>query len=66
MHDYRSPADIAYESSRDSFENYRDKLNDKALAAHESGNESLAQELLSKSNKLVYTGLMWEQDNGIE
>lgn len=58
-------ADMAYEDSRYSFEIYRDKINDKALAAHEAGDEDRAQELLAEARSLVYTGLMWEHDNGI-
>lgn len=60
-----STADMAYDDSRMSFETYREKIVDKALAAHEAGDEDRAQELLAESRKLVYTGLMWQQDNGI-
>lgn len=58
-------ADMAYDDARNSFENYREKLNDRALAAHDAGNEMLAEALLLQSRKLVYTGLMWEHDNGL-
>ena len=59
-------ADMAYDDSRMSFDTYRGTLLDKAVAAHEAGNEEQAQALLAQARGLVYTGLMWQHDNGIE
>lgn len=58
-------ADMAYQASRDSFEEYRGRLVEKAVDAHEKGDDTLAHELLERARTLVYTGLMWQQDNGI-
>ncbi len=58
--------DMAYQDSRYDFENYREKINNAALQAHDEYDEVRAQELLAKARKLTYTGLMWRQDNGIE
>jgi hypothetical protein len=58
-------ADLAYGDSRMGFEIHRDKIMDKALAAHDAGDEARAQELLAEANSLVYTGLHWQEDNGL-
>jgi hypothetical protein len=72
-------ADLAYGDSRTSFEIHRDKIGDKALAAHDKAMtaaaegrtedavrlEAEAQALLKDARSLVYTGLMWQQDNGL-
>jgi len=51
--------DIAYRDARYSFENERDRVNDEALAAHDAGDEDLAQELLAQARSMVFTGLRW-------
>ena len=71
--------DMAYGSARDSFELHRDKIMDKAVDAHDKGmqadyegrifdgheHEAEAQRLLREARGLRYTGLCWEQDNGL-
>jgi hypothetical protein len=58
-------ADCAYEDSRNGFDMHRDKLQNRALDAHERGDEDEAQRLLAESRGLVYTGLNWQEDNGL-
>jgi len=51
--------DIAYRDARYAFENERDQIESEALAAHDAGDEDLAQELLAQARSMVYTGLTW-------
>jgi hypothetical protein len=57
--------DMAYAQARESFEAHRGKIIDAAVDAHDRGDEEEAQRLLEESRKLVYTGLNWQADNGI-